>query len=342
MRLCDAKQAVIFAAMATSTDTPRATCSSIRRTVAHEQKAEIKAGRGTLIGRVALEKSDGPDRGRVERPGLRGKGRNSPSRKVRSMLGVPLMRRRTHRRVRARARGAGSVYSAPDRACHDLRRPGGDCDRERAAVRRGAGAHARPRGVAAAADGDRRVLKVISRSAFDLKPVLDSCCNRRRASARRGSRRRSSSAGRRRISPRRSRHTLADLARTSLERTARSSPAGRDPCIAARAPRRARSCRFPRRAGTIRTIAASGRASCAAIARCSCVPLMRDDEPIGVFSARPRASPDPSRRRQIELVQTFADQAVIAIENARLFDEVQARTRDLRRRCSSRPRPPTC
>src|SRR5207247_9892583 len=37
----------------------------------------------------------------------------------------------------------------------------------------------------------------------------------------------------------------------------------------------------------------------------------------------------PSTEKQICLIQTFADQAVIAIENARLFDEVQAKTRDL-------------
>jgi GAF domain-containing protein len=58
------------------------------------------------------------------------------------------------------------------------------------------------------------------------------------------------------------------------------------------------------------------------------VPLLRDGKVEGIM-ALSRSTPGTFDARQIDLVQTFADQAVIAIENVRLFDEVQARTREL-------------
>ena len=58
------------------------------------------------------------------------------------------------------------------------------------------------------------------------------------------------------------------------------------------------------------------------------VPMFRDGQPIGTINVG-RAEPGPFSSKQIELLQTFADQAVIAIENVRLFTELQEKNQAL-------------
>ena len=59
------------------------------------------------------------------------------------------------------------------------------------------------------------------------------------------------------------------------------------------------------------------------------VPMLRESDPIGVITVW-HADIGPFSQKQVALLQTFADQAVIAIENVRLFNEIQERNAELR------------
>ena len=167
------------------------------------------------------------------------------------------------------------------------------------------------------------VLKVISRSTFDLQTVLDtlvaSACQLCEADS--GNISRPTSEGLFRFQ---AHHGMPPAMVKDLER--RQIKAGRGTAIGRvlleRTPAHIEDVLNDRDYELVETSKLGGYRTLLA------VPLLREGEPIGVFVLVRRVV-RPFTERQIELVSTFADQAAIAIENVRLFDEIQDKSRQL-------------
>ena len=322
MRLCNAKQGVIFRRHG---DIYRYAASYMLLDPAyraHEQTAEIKAGRGTLIGRVALEnrtvqiEDAWGDPDYAEKDEIR-------RTKVRSMLGVPLLRNGEpigafglgrEEPVPFTQRQIELVTTFADQAVIAIEN-----------VRLFDEVQARTRDLEELLEqqtATAEVLKVISRSAFDLNlatsTILEAAAKLCRAPlatlhlrdgevCRLVTQFGLPEAFERlaRESPLPVRYPLHSRRRAETGGVAHFSDAWNDPDYLYKA---------GAKPGGYRAIVV--------------VPLMREDELVGIFSLG-RPEPEPFTPSQIKLVQTFADQAAIAIDNSRLFNEVKARTEDL-------------
>ncbi len=172
------------------------------------------------------------------------------------------------------------------------------------------------------------VLKVISRTTFDLQPVLEIVLTNARTlcEADRGTIFRPDAQG-----------NYAPVAASTPEGVPRALSQGvfqRDPIKADRGSAAGRAI-VEGRTIHIPDVLADPEYRRMDIAEASgfrsllAVPMLREGTPIGVLTLARTGEAKPFSGKQIELVTTFADQAVIAIENVRLFNEIQEKSKQL-------------
>jgi GAF domain-containing protein len=322
VRLCDATHGQIFRRHG---DVYRYAASQMDVDPAyreHERATEIRAGRGTLMGRVALENrtveiadawSD-PDYAEKDEARLGD---------VRAMLGVPLMRDGEPIGAFALARREAGAYTPRQIELVQTFADQAVIAIENARLFNEVQAKTRDLEESLAQQtATAEVLKVISRSTFDVQAVLTVLVESARELCGAPQSMILLSDG----------STLRMAKQVGFPEAFERYVSGKPPAInptsgAGRAVHSRQVVHFPDVLSDESYRYSEGQKLGGYRALLS-VPLLRGADAIGVFSLG-RPSPVGFTDRQIELVKTFADQAVIAIENARLFGEVQAKTRDL-------------